>query len=91
MLKTNYLLVSAEGVGTKGNRAETTLYFPQDPACLETSRMMVEAGLCLALTPEKLPSGTQGGFLSPAAGLGDVLLERLTNVGAEYHSRVIPE
>jgi len=34
MEKDNYLLVTAEGLGTNGNRAETTFYFPQDPGKL---------------------------------------------------------
>jgi len=55
--------------------------------------MMVESGLVLALNEgagkKKLPMGAQGGFWSPAAALGDVLLERLTNVGAEFNSRVV--
>ena len=94
METTNYLLITAEGLGVKGNRAETTFYFPQDPGCLETAKMMVESGLAMALseTTEKqkpLPSGTQGGFWSPAAGLGDVLLDRLVKVGAEFNSRVV--
>ena len=94
MENTNYLLVSAEGIGAQGNRAETTLYFKQDPGCLETAKMLVESALVLALseTTEKkktLPSGTKGGFWSPAAAFGDVLLDRLVDVGAEFNSRVV--
>ena len=78
----------------KGNRAETTFYFKQDPGCLETAKMMVESALAMALseTTEKkkpLPSGTKGGFWSPAAALGDVLLERLMDIGAEFNSRAV--
>jgi len=95
MEKTHYLLISAEGLGTNGNRVETTLYFPQDPGCLETAKMMVEAGLALALSETSnqkrpLPSKDQGGFWSPAAALGDILLDRLIDVGAEFNSRVVP-
>jgi len=38
--------------------------------------MMVEAALCLALQEEELPV-QHGGFMSTAAGLGNVLVERL--------------
>lgn len=94
MENTNYLLVTAEGIGAKGNRAETTLYFKQDPGCLETAKMLVESALVLALSEttekkKKLPSGTKGGFWSPATALGDVLLDRLVDVGAEFNSRVV--
>jgi short subunit dehydrogenase-like uncharacterized protein len=100
MEETNYLLVTAEGIGEEGNRVETTLYFPKDPGCLETSRMMIESGLCLAMasrkgeasnSENKLPSGNKGGFWPPAAALGDVLLERLLETGAEFNFRAVPK
>ncbi|CAB9497170.1 Trans-acting enoyl reductase [Seminavis robusta] len=96
--KTNYLLVTAEGVGTNGNRVESTFYLPKDPGCLETAKMMVEAGLAMALHEtnngegkgkKELPSGNDGGFFPPAACLGDVLLDRLIDVGIEYKVRTV--
>ena len=92
MLKTNYLLVTAEGIGENGNRAESTFYFKRDPGYMETASMLVESGLCLALEEgsDKLISKDKGGFYSPAAALGDVLLERLVKyLGAEFNSRVV--
>ena len=46
-----------------------------DPGYAATSRMLSEAGLCLA--------GTEGpgGVLTPASAMGDALVERLRNVG----------
>ena len=38
---------------------------------------------------KKVPSGNQGGFWSPAAALGDVLLDRLIQVGIEYQYRTV--
>ena len=90
MEEKNFLCIKGEGVGVKGNHAECVMYFDKDPGCLETARMMVEAGLCLALEDDKLPSKSQGGFWSPAAGLGDVLLDRLTTTGTHFASRVVP-
>lgn len=91
MEKTNYLLVTAEGLTSNQNRAESTLYFPKDAGCLETAKMMVESGLALAWSEKKggkeLPSGSQGGFWPPAAALGDVLLGRLIATGVEYQCR----
>jgi short subunit dehydrogenase-like uncharacterized protein len=96
MEKKNYLLVTAEGLGVNGNRAESTFYWPKDPGCLETAKMMVESGLAMAMHETKgegikkeLPSGSEGGFFSPALALGDVLLDRLVEAGAEYQSRTV--
>ncbi|NNL98436.1 MAG: saccharopine dehydrogenase [Acidimicrobiia bacterium] len=47
-----------------------------DPATDSTSRMLVESALCLAQDAEKIPVG--GGSWTPAAALGDLLLDRLT-------------
>lgn len=86
MEEKNYLLVTAEGIGVKGNRAESTFYVKHDPGYLETSRMLVESGLCLALEDEsKLISHDKGGFYSPAAALGDSLLDRLISQGFEWN------
>jgi short subunit dehydrogenase-like uncharacterized protein len=44
--------------------------------------MVCEAALCLALQLDELPGGrTKGGFLTPATGLGGVLLKRLRDAG----------
>jgi len=85
----HYLCVSAEGIGAAGNRCESTIYFPKDAGCLETSRMLVESALCLALQEENLPV-QPGGFWSPSTALGQVLLDRLVATGTHFESRVIP-
>lgn len=85
-----FLCVKALGRGEQGHCAESVMYFPRDAGCLETSRMLVESGLCLALQEEQLPV-KQGGFWSPAVGLGDVLLQRLIKTGTVFTSQTIPK
>ena len=46
-----------------------------DPGYLATSKMLGEAGLCLALDRDELPAG--GGVLTPALALGAALRRRL--------------
>ena len=46
--------------------------------CLETARLMVEAGLCLAQDEKKLPVA-QGGFWTPSTGMGSLLWNRILN------------
>jgi short subunit dehydrogenase-like uncharacterized protein len=49
-----------------------------DPGNRATLKFVCEAGLCLALDAAQLPGGPgRGGVLTPATGLGDVLVERL--------------
>jgi len=53
--------------------------------------MMVEAALCLALQEEELPV-QHGGFMSTAAGLGNVLVERLrkSSPGMRIETTITP-
>lgn len=87
-LEYGYLLVSGVGEGVKGSKVETELYFPKDAGYKDTARMVVEAGLCLALDSDKLPV-QGGGFFTPAIGMGDALLERLCKTGSKFASRVV--
>jgi short subunit dehydrogenase-like uncharacterized protein len=84
-----YLLVSGVGKGTNGSVVESEFYFPGDPGYKETARMVAESGLCLALNANELPVQT-GGFYSPSAAMGDVLLKRLCLTGCQFASRVVP-
>ncbi len=53
-----------------------------DPGNRATTKMVCEAALCLALQLDELPGGRgKGGFLTPATGLGAVLLKRLRDAG----------
>ena len=93
----DFLCVSGEGVGVNGNVVESIFYLPKDPGCLETSRMLVESALCLALQEKELPIHIEdgsvggGGFYPPSVALGnDVLLNRLRATGTEFTTRVVP-
>jgi len=53
-----------------------------DPGNRATTKMVCEAALALAFDGPRLPGGPgQGGVLTPASGLGDVLVERLRRAG----------
>jgi short subunit dehydrogenase-like uncharacterized protein len=84
----HFLCVYGAGEGAKGSRVETCLYFPKDPGCVETARMMVESALALALQEDQLKC-QRGGFWTPATALGDVLMDRLLKTGTSFQQRVI--
>lgn len=53
-----------------------------DPGNRATTKMLCESALALALQLDELPGGRKhGGLLTPASGLGDVLVQRLRNAG----------
>jgi short subunit dehydrogenase-like uncharacterized protein len=53
-----------------------------DPGNRATTKMVCEAALCLALQLDDLPGGpAKGGLLTPASGLGAVLVARLRDAG----------
>ena len=57
-----------------------------DPGYKMTSRMACESALCLAIEkPASLPGGEGfGGLLTPSVGLGNVLINRLKNIGVSF-------
>ncbi|GKY93159.1 hypothetical protein MPSEU_000283900 [Mayamaea pseudoterrestris] len=89
MEKKHYLCVYGEGIGEKGNRVESIFYLPQDAGCLETSRMLIESGLCMALQEKELLV-KEGGFWTPSTALGEVLDKRLQDIGMQWSARVVP-
>jgi len=66
---------------------KTTLYFDADPGYKSTGRMLAEAGLTLALQQDKLDH--VGGYLTPAAGLGETYLQRLIDTGCQFEIEYI--
>lgn len=58
----------------------------RDPGYLETSRIALEAGLCLALQGEELSDKghLSGGVLTPASAMGSVLRERLQAANIQF-------
>lgn len=81
-MERGFLDVRAVGTGSGGSKVRSRIRFPRDPGYLETSRMAVESGLALALEGERIASG--GGVFTPAACVGEVLLERLCRTGTSF-------
>ncbi len=69
-------------LGRAGDHRVVTEVRGGDPGYGETSKMLAESALCLAFDRDQLP--TRFGHLTPAAGLGDPLLERLQAAGIEF-------
>jgi short subunit dehydrogenase-like uncharacterized protein len=55
----------------------------RDPGYWGTARMVLEAGLCLALDGQATAAAgcASGGVLTPASAMGLVLIERLRQAG----------
>lgn len=53
-----------------------------DPGYVETSKMLAEAGMCLAQDREVLP--VRAGVLTPVEAMGEVLLARLQHAGLGF-------
>jgi short subunit dehydrogenase-like uncharacterized protein len=90
MTNHSYGAIYAKGVGTGGTKVESLMYFSKCIGYLETARMVVESGLSLALSEDEL-TAKGGGFFSPAYGLGNVLLDRLTQTGTHFTVRCCTE
>jgi short subunit dehydrogenase-like uncharacterized protein len=68
---------SASGKVVRGRIADQG-----DPGNRATTKMLCESALALALQLDDLPGGrARGGLLTPASGLGDVLVQRLRLAG----------
>ena len=66
------------GSAVDGRTVRGVVRHKGDPGNRATLKFVCEAGLCLALDSKRLPGGTRrGGLLTPATGLGDVLVGRL--------------
>ncbi|KAI5481429.1 saccharopine dehydrogenase / Homospermidine synthase family protein [Pseudohyphozyma bogoriensis] len=60
------------------HQVRVTINGKGDPGYLATSRMIVESALAIVQDEDRLPPlARQGGFLTPATALGNVLVERL--------------
>ena len=70
------------GIAADGRKVYGIVSDKGDPGNRATVKFLCEAALSLALNADQLPGGPQrGGVLTPATGLGDVLVERLRKAG----------
>lgn len=70
------------GTSASGHVVRGRIAGQGDPGNRATTKMLCEAALALALQRDELPGGrTHGGLLTPASGLGDVLVQRLRLAG----------
>lgn len=67
-----------------GERELITRVSGGDPGYGETSKMIAESALCLALDRERLPE--RAGVLTPAMAMGELLLERLQRAGMTFET-----
>ena len=71
-------------LGQAGERQVVTEVRGGDPGYGETSKMLGESALCMALDRDRLPE--RFGHLTPVAAFGDPLLERLQAAGIEFET-----
>jgi short subunit dehydrogenase-like uncharacterized protein len=78
------------GWGTQGQRVRGLVADVGDPGNRATVKFVCESALCLAVDFDRLPGGAKrGGILTPATGLGDVLVERLQRAGMRLEVETI--
>jgi short subunit dehydrogenase-like uncharacterized protein len=79
------------GRGEDGRRVHGLVKDQGDPGNTATVKILTEAALSLAVDGAKLPGGpTRGGVLTPATGLGHVLVERLRARGMTLQASDAP-
>ena len=66
----------------KGNKITLSVKGNRDPGYAATARMITESALSLILNRESLPEAS--GVLTPASGIGEVLVLRLKNKGITF-------
>jgi short subunit dehydrogenase-like uncharacterized protein len=72
------------GTGASGKVVRGLIADQGDPGNRATTKMLCESALALALESDALPGGPGfGGVLTPASGLGDVLVQRLRAAGMQ--------
>lgn len=74
-----YFRATLRTTTTTGASYQSIVAAQGDPGYAATAVMLGESALCLAVSRDDcpLPPGLTGGVLTPATGLGDVLVERL--------------
>lgn len=69
-------------IGTTENSRVVTEVSGGDPGYSETSKMLAESALCLALDHDQLPK--QYGVITTAVAMGEVLIKRLQDAGIKF-------
>ena len=89
--KSGHYRIRLAGVDRDGHQLQAVITGDRDPGYGSTSRMLGETAVCLARRAPTSP-GEGGGFLTPAAAIGDALLDRLPrNAGVEFALDLSPE
>jgi short subunit dehydrogenase-like uncharacterized protein len=91
MRKRGNFEINFVGEAENGEKAFVVVKADVEPKYQASAMMISEAALCLATDREKLGRSTagfkksiKGGVLTPASGLGMVLVERLRKAGMEF-------
>ena len=80
------------GWGSEGQRVRGLIADVGDPGNRATVKFVCESALCLAVDFDRLAGGAaRGGILTPATGLGDVLVERLRKAGMQIEVEIMPK
>lgn len=70
------------GSAEDGRKVRGVVKDKGDPGNRVTVQLLCESALSLAVNTDELPGGKErGGILTPATGLGEVLVERLQKAG----------
>jgi short subunit dehydrogenase-like uncharacterized protein len=87
-MEKGFLVVTGVGHSVNSNTPPVTsvMQFHVDPGYKDTSRMVVEAALTLALDSDKMENKL-GGVYTPAACQGEALLNRLCATGTTFEAK----
>jgi short subunit dehydrogenase-like uncharacterized protein len=69
-------------LGSGGGKTVQTEVSGGDPGYGETSKMLAESALCLALDRDRLPETF--GVITPATAMGELLIDRLRAAGIRF-------
>ncbi len=85
-----FFRVRLVGTADDGREVMVTMKADGDPGNRVTVKILCESALALALNQDELPGGVNlGGILTPATGLGDVLVARLRAVGFSIETQTL--
>jgi len=90
-IRNGWFRLDFAATGEDGRRAYGLVKDQGDPGNAVTVKILCEAALALAVDGAKLPGGAaRGGVLTPATGLGQVLVERLRARGMTLEASDTP-